>query len=165
MPAEVIVGDATVPGILNNGSTMTMDGYATFIWDQLAGRHNFDIRDVKDERAFDKSSSAHNEYFEITVDITPTGNSRTAAAAVCKLPPPLAGITLANCKIATTFSTSVSGSSFVAGAEQLFNGEYQYRGGGSITQTKEGEVKLTGLILRKYADSAQNTSLTTTVAG
>lgn len=156
MPAEVIVGDATVPGILNNGSTMTMTGYATFIWDQLAGRHNFDTRDVKDERAFDKSSSAHNEHFEITVDFTPTGATRTAAAAVCTVPAPLAKITLANCKVQTAFGSS---------AVKLFDGDYSYRGGASITMTKEGETKITGMTLRKYADSAQNASLVTTVSG
>lgn len=156
MPAEIITGDAYVPGILNNGSAMTLTGYATFIWDQVAGRHMFDVRDVKDERAFDKSASAHNEHFEITVDITLTGASRTAAAAMAKLPIPLAAITIANCICTGTFG---------AGGVALFNGVYQYRGGASLTMTKEGEMKLSGMTLRKYADNTQNVSLSTTVVG
>lgn len=156
MAAEIITGLATLNGIQNNGSAITMTGYATFIMDRLSGRHNFDIRDTKSEIGFDASSTATNENFEITVDITIAGATRAAAAALAKVPSPLSKITLANCKVQTTFGSS---------AVKLFDGDYQYRGGASIDMSKDSEVKLTGLMLRKYADSTQNTSMTTVVSG
>lgn len=92
----------------------------------------------------------------ITIDFTPTGATRAAAAAIPVMPVPLSAVTLSNCKIQTAFGTSVT---------KLFDGTYQYRGGTEVKLVAGQTMKMTGMQLKKWADPTQNTSLTTTVSG
>jgi hypothetical protein len=156
MAAEIINGQATLIGVQNNGSAITLTGYATFLLDKVDGDHNFHIIEGKDAIGFDASLAALNEYFEITIDFTPSGATRAAAAAIPVVPIPLAAVVLANLKTNGTFGSS---------ALNLFNGTYVYVGGVKISQQSAQAAKLSGLKLRQYANSAQNTLLTTTVSG
>lgn len=45
MAAEIIAGLAVIHGIQNNGSAITLTGYATFVIDSLAFKHEFKIED------------------------------------------------------------------------------------------------------------------------
>ncbi len=156
MPAEIINGEAVIWGVQNTGQRISLTGYATFRVNKLGGKHTFNITDLTDEIGFDTTTVAANEHFEITMDFTPTGATRAAAHAIPSVPIPLAKITLANCKVQTAFGSSVG---------KLFDGDYQYRGGVDINLQEAAVGKITGMILRKYADVVQNSSLTTTVVG
>ena len=151
MPAEVLTGIAALNGIQNNGSAITLKGYATFVIQKLASTHNFDIADLKDERGFDVAAKATNTYKEIDADFTPASTTRALTASfidtLTAALTPLCSVAIANCKVTS------------------FNGTYQYRGGGIVTQDASGDVKVTGMKLRKYDDATQNTSLTTVVVG
>ena len=135
MALETITGQAVLNGVQNNGTPITITGYATFILDRMDGEHQWDGYQVKDV--------AFNEHFEITIDFTPSGATRAAAAAVPSVPIPLSTVTLANCKVATTFGSS---------SGQLFNGNYVYKGGTKINFQSAAAGKMTGIRLRKYAD-------------
>lgn len=145
MASDVQVGKGILYGITNNGSAITMTGVATFVLDSAKSQHNFDIDDIKDENNFTVSSIATDMHDEIDIQWTPSGATRAAAASTATFPVALSKITLAN------FAVS------------RFNGDYQYRGGGTIDLAKK-EAKMT-LKIRKWEDSSQNTSLTTTVSG
>lgn len=142
MAAEVQVGTAVIAGITNSGSAITITGFATFLFDTAQAQHHFDVRDTKDATAYDVNLAASNEYLEVTLDFEPSGATRAAAAAVFVMPSPLAAITLANFKIA------------------MFNGAYVYMGDARVDLSKQQNGKISGLKIRKYADSTQNTSLT-----
>ena len=156
MALETITGQAVLNGVQNNGTPITITGYATFILDRMDGEHQWDGYQVKDSLGFDASDVAFNEHFEITIDFTPSGATRAAAAAVPSVPIPLSTVTLANCKVATTFGSS---------SGQLFNGNYVYKGGTKINFQSAAAGKMTGIRLRKYADPTQNTNMTTFVVG
>lgn len=156
MAAEIITGKAVLHGIQNNGTAITITGYATFILEKIDSQHQFDKYKVKDELGNDVSAVAFNERNEITIDFTPSGATRAAAAAIPVYPVPLAGITLSNCKTNGDFGSS---------GAALFNGIYLYEGEARIMQSAGVVCKLTGLKLTRYADATQNTSMTTTVVG
>jgi hypothetical protein len=145
MPAEIQTGKAVVFGVTNGSSAITLTGYATFIMDSVKGGHKFDIDEVKDETKYDVSLIAVNGRIEITVSFKPSGASRAAAAAIPVVVTPLAKVTLANFKVT------------------MFNGDYVYIGDDEIN-LEQGPASIS-LKLRKYDDSTQNTSLTTTVSG
>jgi hypothetical protein len=147
MASEIQAGTAVVHGITNSGSAITITGFATFLFDSAKGQHMFDIADVKDAVNFDAAAIATNEHIELDINFTPSGATRAAAAAVYAFPTPLSKVTLATFKITA------------------FNGDWQYRGGTSIDLTNTGPGKISSLKIRKYADSTQNASLTTTVSG
>lgn len=155
-PVEVINGQAMLIGVQNNGTAITLTGYATFLLDRAEGDHNFHVIEGKDAIGFDASLAAINEYFEITIDFTPSGATRAAAALIPTVPIPLAAVTIANCKTTGTFGSSTL---------QLFNGTYVYMGGVKISQQSAQAAKISGLKLRMYANSTQNSLLTTTVVG
>jgi hypothetical protein len=147
MAAEIQTGTAVVHGIPNGGSAISITGFATFLFDAAKAGHQFAVSENKDALNFDANLTAVNEFIEVDIDFEPSGATRAAAAAVAVLPTPLSAITLANFKIA------------------LFNGVYVYMGGTTVTQMPSGATKFSGMKLRKYADSAQNTALTTTISG
>lgn len=146
MAAEVQTGKGTVAGITNSGSAITISGYATFNLKSAKLGHKFDIQDIKDANNFDNTAIATNEHTELDIEFVVSGADRAAAAATAVFLAPLAAVTLANFKIAA------------------FNGVYQYRGDASIDLTDSGPAKMM-LKIRKYADSTQNTALTTTISG
>lgn len=145
---EIQSGIAVIHGITNNGTDITISGYATFLFESAKAQHQFDIADIKDAGGNDASAVASNEFCEMDVAFTPSGATRAAAAGVVVFPTPLSCITLANFKLSS-----------------LFNGRWQYRGGTSIDLQNTGQVKISGLKIRRYVNTTQNTSLTTTVTG
>lgn len=143
-------------GIQNNGNAIAITGYASFLDPKFDGDHNFRTIDGHDAIGNDASIAAFNEYFEITIDFTPSGATRAAAAAGVIVPTPLASVVISNCKTTGTFSSS---------ALQLFNNTFIYMGGIKISQQTAAAAKLSGLKLRCYANAAQNLLLTGTVEG
>ncbi len=145
MPTEVQNGRAVLHGIRNNGSAITMSGYATFILDTTKGQHKFKLDAVEDELGFDAALVATNAHIEIDITWTPSGATRAAAQATAVFLTPLAKVTLSNYAIVA------------------FNADWVYVGDQSIDLSqKMGKMSLK---IRKYDDAAQNSSLTTTVAG
>ncbi len=145
MPAEVQTGTAVLHGITNDGSAITIDGYATFILDSAKGGHKFKLDAVEDETGFDKALVATNAFVEMDITWMPSGATRAAAAATAAFLTPLASVTMDNFKVTA------------------FNGDWIYVGDQSI-DLSHGVAKMS-LKLRKYDDTDQNTSLTTTVVG
>lgn len=141
-----MTGTGVVHGITNSGSAITMTGYATFILEGANGTHNFDLNAIKDARGFDTTLIATNGHVELDVTWAPSGATRSAAATTAVFIAPLAKTTLANFSIAA------------------FNGDWVYIGGETLQLSATGPAKMS-LKLRKYDDSTQNTSLTTTVSG
>lgn len=143
MPLEVQNGLALVHGIRNNGSPITITGFASFLIDTLKGQHKFKVTEGEDENGFDANLTATNPYVEIDITFKPAGATRDDAEDVAAFILPLAKVTIANVKIAE------------------FNGDYVYIEGGSIDLSHSHGTM--GLKLRKYKDETQNASLTTTV--
>ncbi len=145
MAAEIQTGTAVIAGITNDGTTIAMPGYATFILDTAKAGHKFDLDAVKDENKYDKALVATNGHIELDVNWTPSGATRAAAAATAVFLTPLASVAMAHFKVAA------------------FNGTWIYVGDASI-DLSQGPAKMT-MKLRKYDDSTQNTSLAATVSG
>ena len=143
MPTEVQTGTAVVFGIRNNGTAITIEGYASTLIDSVKLGHKFKVQETEDELGFDASLVATNAHTEIDITFVPSGASRDAAEAVAAFIQPLANVTLANFAI------------------DALNGDWVYIEGGSIDLSHSiGKMQLK---LRQYADSTQNDSLTTTV--
>jgi len=145
MASEVQNGKGILFGITNSGSAITMTGYATFILDTAKGNHKFKLTAIEDENEFDAALIATNSHLEIDITWTPSGATRAAAATTAVFLNPLAKVTLANFKVSA------------------FNGDWVYVGDEAI-DLSHGAAKMS-LKIRKYDDSTQNTSLTTTVVG
>lgn len=143
MANEVQTGTGILHGISNTGSAITMSGYASFILDTVKGAHKFKLDAVEDELGFDKSLIATNSHIELDIMWSPSGATRAAAVATAVILTPLAKVTLAQ---------------FAADA---FNGDWVYIGDESL-DLSHGSAKMS-LKVRKYDDSTQNASLTTTV--
>ena len=159
MIPEILVGQGVLHGIQNDGTQMGITGYGTFVLSKVSAGHVFDMKTLKDETDFDAAIAAVNEGAEIEIDFTISsgvGGSRAAAAALCVVPAPLAIITLTHNKLQGTFATS---------ATKLFDGNFLYIGGAKIDESQNDFVKITGIKLKKWANAAQNTSLTTLVSG
>lgn len=145
MAAEIQTGTGIVYGIANSGSTISFGGYATFILDTAGAAHNFAIDEVKDELKYDKSLIATNGNVEVDLNWTPSGATRAAASTTAVFLTPLTKVVLANFKVTA------------------FNGDWVYIGGAKI-DLSQGPGKM-AIKVRKYDDSSQNSSLTTTVSG
>lgn len=146
MANEVINGTGVLHGITNDGTAITMSGYATFLLESLKGAHKFNLDSVIDAQKFDAALIATNGRLEVTITWTPSGATRAAAAATIVTLSPLAKVTLAHFKVAA------------------MNGDWVYTGDESIDLTNSGPAKMS-IPIRKYDDATQNTSLTTTVSG
>lgn len=145
MANEVQTGTGILFGISNNGSAITMEGYASFIMDSAKAGHKFKLDAVEDEQAFDKALIATNSHLELDITWTPSGATRAAAAGTAVILDPLSKVTLGNFKV------------------DAFNGDWVYVGDESI-DLSHGNAKMS-LKVRKYDDATQNASLTTTVSG
>lgn len=141
MPSEVQNGTAVIHGIKNDGSSITITGYASFLLESGKAQHKFKLDNVEDEVGFDASLIATNGFVELDIMWTPSGASKAAALATAVFLEPLAMVTLDNFAVTT------------------FNGDYVYIGDGSIDLSHK--VAKLGLKLRKYDDEDQNASLTT----
>lgn len=145
MPDDIQSGSAILNGITNNGSAITMSGYATFILETAKGNHKFKLEAVEDEIGFDRALIATNPHVEVDINWTPSGATRAAAVDTAVFLEPLAKVTLANFAV------------------DAFNGDWVYIGDQSIDLShKQGKMSLK---IRKYSDEDQNASLTTTVVG
>jgi hypothetical protein len=144
MSQEVQNGLALLHGIRNDGTPITIEGYASFIVDSMKGQHKFKLDAIEDEIGFDRSLIATNPYTELDIAWTPAGATRAAAEATVAFLEPLAKVTIAHCAVDT------------------FNGDYVYVGDQSIDLShKQGKMSFK---IRQYADEDQNASLTTTVS-
>lgn len=144
MPEEIQNGKATLFGIANDGTTIAMEGYATFTLEAAKGQHKFKLDTLEDEQGFDHALIATNGHIEVDISWNPTGATKAAAAATAAFLVPLRSVTLAHFLVAA------------------FNGDWIYVGDQSIELNhKIGKMSLK---LRKYDDAEQNASLTTTVS-
>jgi hypothetical protein len=144
MAAEIQKGKAVIWGIANDGTVISMTGYATFTLESAKGSHKFKMDEVKDEAGFDKALIATNGHVELDIIFCPTADTKTLVKDLAVFLAPLAKVTLAHFKIAT------------------YNGDWVYVGDESIDLSAGKEAKMS-LKIRKYDDTAQNDSLTTTV--
>ena len=166
MATDILVGQAVLHGIQNDGTAISISGYATFILNKLSAAHMFELKKVKNELDFTTAAISVDESAEITMDFTVSGGSagtRATAATTAVFPAPLAKVTLSHVKIQTAFATSNNTSG--ATGTKIFDGDYSYEGGATIDLSNSDFAKLTGLKLRKYADSTQNASMTTAITG
>lgn len=145
MAAEIQNGTAVLHGITNDGTAITMLGFATFILDGAKGSHKFELDAIKDETKHDKCLIATNGHVELDITWTPSGATRAAAAAICVYLAALAKVTLTHFKVSA------------------INGDYVYVGDETI-DLSQSAAKMS-LKIRKYDDSTQNASLVTTVSG
>jgi hypothetical protein len=144
MANQVQTGTAVLYGITNNGTPISISGYATFLLETAKGNHKFELDAVKDETNFDASLIASNGHIEADITWTPSGASKAAAAATAVFLEPLAKVTLANFAV------------------DALNGDWIYVGDQGIDLNhKQGKMTLK---IRKYDDADQNASLTTAVS-
>jgi hypothetical protein len=135
---------AVIYGVNNDGSPITIEGYATFLLETAKASHKFELDTVKDEANFDASLIASNGHRELDITWTPSGATKADAAATAVFLEPLTKVTLEHFKV------------------DSFNGDYIYVGDAMVELNhKQGKMSMK---LRKYDDDDQNTSLTTTVS-
>ena len=145
MAQEVQNGKCVLYGISNSGSPITITGYASFILESAKVGRKYEMEVVKDENNFDTALIWTNGHDEVDVPFVVSGATRDAAAATAVFLPPGAKVTMDN------FKASVC------------NGDWLCLGDQSLDLTQKGPAKMT-LKLRRYVDTDQNTSLTTTVS-
>ena len=163
---DILVGQAVLHGIQNDGTAISVTKYATFIMTKISAQHMFELKKVKNELDFTTAGVSVDETADITIDLTISGGpsgTRATAAATAVFPAPLSKITLSHVKIQTSFETSNNTSG--AAGTKIFDGDYSYEGGTTIDLNQSDFAKLTGIKLKKYADSAQNVSMTTPIVG
>jgi hypothetical protein len=144
--AEIQKGKATLFGITNDGDDITIDALATFILKTARLTHEFDLMDEKDATNYDANAVATNGRLRCEINVTLSGATRAAAAATGAVLTPLASVVIDNFKITA------------------LNGTWQYTGNQTIDLGSGENAKMT-IPLRKYSNSTQNTSMTTTVSG
>jgi hypothetical protein len=145
MALEIQNGQAVLFGIANDGSKITISGYASFILQDGKLDHKFKMTAVEDENEADAALIATNEYVEATLTWIPSGANRAAVlATITTLPTPLQKITTTHFAVA------------------LLNGDWIYVGDASINLTHStGKMSLK---VRQYVNTAQNLSLVQTVS-
>jgi len=144
MATEIQNGDAKVHGIRNNGSAITITGYASFTLDSAKIGSKWKLDELQDEVGFTNALIWVDGHYECDVQFMLSGASRAAAEATAVFVTPGAKITMANFAVA------------------VLNGDWINMGDQSIDLSqKQGKLSMK---LRKYVDEDQNTSLTTTVA-
>ena len=160
MIPEILVGQGALHGIQNDGTQMGLGTlYGTYVLNKITGSHVWDLKTLKDETDFTAAMCAVDESAEVDIDFTVSsgvGGNRAAAAALAIFAAPLAVFSLTHNKLQGTFQTS---------AGKLFDGNFVYIGGAKIDIAQNDWVKITGIKLKKWANVAQNASLTTTVVG
>lgn len=162
MIPEILVGQAVLHGIQNDGTQIGISPYATFVLNKVGGSHQFEMKALKDETDFTAAMIAVDEGNEIDIDLTISAGvsgTRSAAAALAVYPGPLQSVTLSHLKTQGAFASLGNTSN------KLFDGQFVYLGGAKIDMSQAEFVKLTGMKLKKWANAAQNASLNTTVSG
>ncbi len=145
MSLEVQNGRAVLFGIKNDGSPITIEGYATFILTDGKLDHKFKVTEVTEENESDATLIGTNEHYETTITWTPAGATRAAAVDTVVFPVPLKKLVMTHYAV------------------DLLNGDWIYMGDGTVNIT-QGVGKMS-LKVRKYVDADQNTLLSTTVQG
>lgn len=145
MSLEVQNGKAVAWGIANDGTAISIEGYASFILQDGKLDHKFKLTAIEDEAEFDVSLIATNPHCETTITWQPAGATRADALATISIPVPLKTITIAHWAV------------------PLFNGDWIYVGDASVNLSHTAGKQ--SLKVRKYDDAAQNASLATTVSG
>ena len=145
MALEIQNGQAVLYGIANDGSKITISGYASFILQDGKLDHKFKLTAVEDENEADAALVATNENYETTITWIPSGLTRAAVVATVATPTPLQSIVMSH------FAVS------------LLNGTWIYVGDASVNLT-HSTGKMT-LKVRKYVDLIQNASLAANVSG
>lgn len=143
MAQEIQHGTATLYAIANNGSAITLSGYATIMPQTANATQNFEEKVTKDATGSDANWTSTNEHYVIKIKFVPSGATRAAAGAVAAFVNPLAKVTLANFRVSA------------------FNGDHQNMSGATIDLGNEKNCEM-DLTLRRYADSTQNTLATGT---
>lgn len=160
MLPEILVGQAVLHGIMNDGTPLGLGvRYGTFVVSKITGSHVWDLKTLKDETDYTTALAAVDEGAEVEIDFTVSGGAggtRTAAAATAQFPAPLEATTLSGNKIQTAFATSTG---------KILDGQFVYLGGAKLDLSQNDFVKFTGLKLKKWANTTQNASLCTTVVG
>ncbi len=146
MAAEVQTGVATVWGVANDGTAISIGGYATFLLEGSELTHKFRLKTITDANDFDANHIATNQHVEQVLTFKPSGSTRAAASAVAVFIAALASVVTSHFKIAA------------------FNGTWTYMGDETIS-LKSNDSAGMKLPVWKYDDSAQNTSLSTTISG
>ena len=149
-----MVGNATIHGVKDNGTPISITGYASIVIDKMSARHNFDSKYLQDTQGFDIGCVATNENVDVSMDFTPIGASETAAAAVAVFIIPLSRVDLANVKLQGALGSTP--------ATKIFDGKYHYTGGATIDMSKNDFGKISGVGIKKYANVTQNDTMTTT---
>lgn len=144
--AEIQTGTAKLFGITNDGTTFTIDAFATFIPNGMSLTHKFRLKDEQDATDYDVTAIATNGMVELEVTLQLSGATRAAAAAIGVVLTPLATIVLAHFKLAA------------------LNGSYQYKGDQKIDLASNDSAKMT-VPLRRWTNSTQNTAMIATVSG
>lgn len=144
--AEIQKGTAKLFGITNDGTAFTIDAFATFVINSAGLTHKFRLKDEQDATDYDVTSIATNAMLELEITIQLSGATRAAAAATGAFLTPLASVVLTHFKLSA------------------LNGTWQYKGDQKIDLSNNDSAKCT-LPIRRWSDSSQNTSLTTTVSG
>ncbi len=146
MAAEVQTGTATVWGVANDGTAISLTGYATFLLEGADATHKFRLKEITDANDYDANLIATNQHVEMTLNFKPSGATRSAAAAVAVFIAALAAIVTSHFKI------------------PVFNGTWVYVGDETIS-LKSNDSAAMKLPVRKYDDATQNASLTSTITG
>jgi hypothetical protein len=144
--AEIQKGTAKLFGITNDGTAFTIDAFATFILTGARLTHEFRLKDEQDATDYDVTAIATNGMVRCEFNITLSGATRAAAATTGAILTPLATIVTTHFKLAA------------------LNGTWQYTGNQTIDLAQNDSAKCT-VPVRRYTDSSQNTSMTTTVSG
>jgi len=145
MAQEYQNGKCVLYGISNSGTPITIEGYASFILESAKVGRKWDMEAIKDETNHDAALIWTNGHDEVDVPFQVSGATRDAAAATAVFLSPGAKVTMAGFKAA------------------VCNGDWINLGDQSLDLTQKGPAKMT-LKLRRYVDSDQNASLTTTVS-
>lgn len=130
-----------------------MDGYLTASIQSIKASHKFPIVEVKDSAGFDNSLYAPNEIIELDVEVKLTAATVAAANGSAVFLRPLAQLTFTNADLPWINSTGVAGA---------YTGAWVYVDGSTIDLSNAAPGGA-AIKLRKYANAAQNTLLTTTV--
>lgn len=145
MSQEVQNGKGVLWGMTNNGTPISIEGYASFLLESGKSGHKFKLDAIEDEIGFDAALVATNTMVEVDITWVPSAATRALAAATAVFLDPLSKVTMANFKATE------------------FNGDWIYIGDETI-DLSHGPAKMS-MKLRKYSDETQNASLSTTVTG
>lgn len=142
--AETQIGaSALLHGITNSGTAIAITGLATFELDSNDLTATWTEKESMDGTGFTRNITQTNFKYEQSVKFTPSGATRTAAAAIADAVLTLQNLVVSNYKVAA------------------FNGTWRIKPGTKIS-LKIGDTASVDLNVEKYVNSTQNSDLTGT---